>query len=123
VNGVVPSPNETPVVLTGFLNGTVTGGSNSTALHPNLTVTFNSPELTPTGTMPPFPINVMPFQTGNLINYLGISNPGDNGQPIMANLVTESKVPEPSSIAIGACLAGLGLWQRRRLARASRPSN
>jgi hypothetical protein len=123
VNGVAPSPNETPVVLTGFFNGTVTAGSSGTVLHPDLTVTFNSPKLTTTGTMPPFPINVMPFQTGNLINYLGISNPGDNGQPILANLGTESNVPEPSSIAIGACLAGLGLWQSRRLARASRPSN
>ena len=67
--------------------------------------------------MPPYPVNVLPFQTGNLMNYLGITNSGNNGQPIEANLITTPNVPEPTSIAIFACIMGLGLWQKRRATR------
>jgi len=115
VNGTIPTPNETPVILTGWLNGTVSEGAAGSSPHSNLTATFTTPVFTPE-TLPPYPVNVIPFNTGNLINYLSITNPGNNGQSVQANLITASNVPEPSSIAIFAGLAGLGLWQRRRKA-------
>jgi hypothetical protein len=62
----------------------------------------------------------MPFTTGDLTNYLNITNPGSNGQSVEANLITTPNVPEPSSIAIFASIAGLGLWQRRRKASSNR---
>jgi hypothetical protein len=115
VNGTAPVPNDTPIVLTGLLNGTITASPSGTVLNPNLNVIFNPVKFTPES-LPPYPVTALPFQTGNLMNYLSIANPGDNGQPIMANLVTTSAVPEPSSIAVFACLAGLGLWRKTRTA-------
>ena len=106
------------MVLTGLLNGTVTAGASGSSPQSNLTVTFNSPEYT-SGTMPPYPVNVTPFQTGDLTNYLSITNPGSNGQSVEANLITTPSVPEPSSIAVFACIAGLGLWHRKRTASPS----
>ncbi len=119
VNGMAPSPNETPVVLAGLLNGTVSAGAAGSSPQSNLTATFSAPEFTP-GSAPPYPVNVMPFITGDLINYLRITNPGNNGQSVQANVITTQNVPEPSSIAICASFAGLGLWQRRRRASANR---
>jgi len=115
VNGTAPSPNETPVVLTGWLNGTVSAGAAGSSPQSNLTATFSSPPFYPES-LPPYPVNVMPFMTGNLTNYLSITNPGNNGQSVQANLITSLNVPEPSTIAIFASIAGLGLWQRRRKA-------
>jgi len=132
VNGTAPSPNETPVVLTGWLNGTVSAGAAGSLPESNLTGTFNSVLFSPES-MPPYPVNVMPFQTGNLTNYLSITNqtgnltsylsitnPGNNSGSVQANLITTQNVPEPSSIAIFASIAGLGLWQRRRKASSNR---
>lgn len=112
VNGSTVSPNETPVVLTGMLNGTVTAGASGSSPVSTLMATFNAP-IFASGSTPPFPVNVMPFQTGNLMNFLSVTNSSSLSQPVEANLIT-SPVPEPSSIAIFAGLAGLGLWQRRR---------
>jgi hypothetical protein len=116
VNGTVPAPNETPVVLTGLLNGTVSAATAGSTPHSNLTATFSAPAFIPES-MPPYPVNVLPFQTGNLMNYLGVTNSGNNGQPIEANLITTSNVPEPTSIAVFACIMGLGLWHKRRVTR------
>jgi len=113
LNGTVPSPNETPVILTGWLNGTVSAGAAGSSPQTNLTATFSSPVFTPE-TTPPYPVNVMPFNTGNVVNYLSITNPGNNGQSVQADVITASNVPEPGSIAIFAGIAGLGLWRRRR---------
>ena len=112
VNGAAISPNDTPVVLTGMLNGTVSAGTSGSSPQSTLTATFDAPTFSP-GSMPPYPVNVMPFQTGNLMNFLSVTNSSSLSQPVEANLIT-SPVPEPSSIAIFAGLAGLGLWQRRR---------
>ena len=119
VNGTVPSPNETPVILTGWLNGTVSAGAAGSSPQSNLTVTFTPLEIIPESP-PPYPVSVRPFTTGDLTNYLSITNPGNNGQSIQANLITAQNVPEPSSIAIFASIAGLGLWQRRRKASSNR---
>ncbi len=119
VNGVVPSPNETPVVLTGMLNGTVSAGAAGSSPQSNLTVSFASPDFTP-GSVPPYPVTVTPFATGDLTNYLNITNPGSNGGAVEANLTTTQTVPEPGSIAIFASIAGLGLWQKRRKASSHR---
>ncbi len=119
VNGTAPSPNETPVILSGLLNGTVSAGATGSSPQSNLTVSFASPDFTP-GTVPPYPVTVMPFTTGDLTNYLSITNPGNNGGSVQANLITTPNVPEPSSIAIFASIAGLGLWQRRRKASSNR---
>ena len=101
----------------GQLNGTVSAGAAGSSPQSNLTATFSTPVFPPESTsIPPYPVNVIPFQTGNLMNYLNITNPDNNGQSIQANLITTPNVPEPSSIAIFAWIAGLGLWQRRRKA-------
>jgi hypothetical protein len=113
VNGTAPSPNETPVILSGRLDGTVSASAAGSSPQSNLTVTFSSPEFMP-GSVPPYPVNVMPFTTGNLTNYLSITNPGNDGQSVQANLITTPSVPEPTSIALFASIVGVGLWQRRR---------
>jgi hypothetical protein len=121
VNGTVPTPNETPVILTGWLNGTVSAGAAGSSPQSNLTVMFAQLAFIPESSyVLPYPVTVMPFMTGNLTNYLYITNPINNGGSVQANLITTQNVPEPSSIAIFASIAGLGLWQRRRNASSNR---
>ena len=100
-DGGMPSNNGTPVILDGWLNGTV--GSNSTSdLRVNFDVAAFNPE-----DGPPYPTTIRPFQTGSLINYLNLNQWGDNGQPIEAELNVTQAVPEPSTIVVFACIAGL----------------
>jgi hypothetical protein len=114
VDGVAPTVNGTPVVLSGTLNGTVTGGSQS-----NVTATFSPSELPA-------------FATGNFKNTLDlldspvslVPSTTNNGlTTAQATIIVQSITPpsaaaEPTSAAIFlAALAGLGLRRRFRPAR------
>jgi hypothetical protein len=117
VGGAAPSPNETPVILSGWLNGRVSSADGSTLSESNLKVFFNAPVYTPES-YPPYPTTVLPFQTGGFTNYLSVTSPGDNGQPIQALMITAQTVPEPGALALFACIAGLTAWKARRRGRA-----
>jgi hypothetical protein len=112
VGGAAPSPNDTPVVLTGFLEGKVSSTDGVTA-SPDLKVFFNSPVYTPDN-YPPYPTTILPFQIGGLTGYLNVTSPGGNGQPIQANMIAAQSVPEPDTLGLFACLAALLAWKARR---------
>lgn len=114
VNGTVPTPNETPVTVTGFLNGSVSGPDQS-----NVVATFN-------------PISNPNFLTGAYSNTLSVLDPQvslvpsttNNGQTtaqahlavVAAPDSSQTQVPEPATIAFFlTTIAGLGL--RHRLLR------
>jgi hypothetical protein len=111
VNGATPNPNETPLQLSGTLNGTVTGGSQSAVV-----AKFD-------------PLPNPSFVTGNFLNTLSFTdNPlslvpssTNNGHTsAQAHLSTETRVPEPTSIALFlTTLAGLGVRHRVRAKRAA----
>jgi hypothetical protein len=111
VNGATPNPNETPLQLSGTLNGTITGGSQSAVV-----AKFD-------------PLPNPSFVTGNFLNTLSFTdNPlslvpssTNNGHTsAQAHLSTETRVPEPTSIALFlTTLAGLGVRHRVRAKRAA----
>lgn len=113
INGQSPS-SATPVVLDGVLNGTVTGGSQS-----SVTATFSSSP----------PIN---FSTGGLQNSLQIlgetlalvpSSTNGGITTAQAEIATSGSlngvpVPEPASIAVFVmAMSGIGLRRQIRRAR------
>jgi hypothetical protein len=109
VDGNNPGTNQTPIMLTGLLNGTVTGPSQSSVV-----ATFN-----------PIPINE--FQTGNFQNILSLQNSSLSLVPSTTNggqttaqaqiIVKAAPVPEPATIAIFlTAIAGVGLRRRFRAA-------
>lgn len=108
VNDAEPDPNQSPITVTGFLNGTVTGPTQS-----DVVATF-SPVANPT------------FLTGDYINKLSVLDPQVSLVPSTTNggrttaqahiQVSAKPIPEPTTIALFATtLVGLGL--RRRFVR------
>ncbi|WP_406700426.1 PEP-CTERM sorting domain-containing protein [Singulisphaera sp. Ch08] len=110
VDGSVPVPNGTPIVISGVLNGKISGANQST-----VRATFN-------------PVGEIPFLTGEFANVLTLPVtdiflvPSTTNQGVTtaeAHLRTVP-VPEPTTIALFlTTFAGLGL--RRRL-RATSPA-
>jgi hypothetical protein len=106
VNGIVPDNNETPIKITGVLNGTVTGPNQSSVV-----ATFD-------------PIGSSEFRTGDFLNQLAISGSvllvpsSNNGGRTTAQatlIANSSPIPEPATIAIFAtAAAGFGLHRRVR---------
>lgn len=102
----VPTPNETPIIITGKLNGTVSGKSQS-----DVVATFN-------------PISYGPFQTGNFLNTLSVLDASvslvpsttNNGQTTAQARIVVTAVPEPATMMIFAAAVG-GLALRRRVRR------
>lgn len=113
VNGTTPVvPNQTPLTITGLLNGTVSGASQSSVV-----ATFD-------------PLVNSSFQTGLYVNTLGLPNSplnlvpstSNNGDTTLQASLTSAvspapPVPEPSTLALfAATIIGLG-FRRRLLAR------
>lgn len=115
VNGNTPNPNQTPIQVSGVLNGTVTGSNQSSVV-----ATFD-------------PISNSTFLTGQYSNTIGIldsplslvPSTTNNGQTsAQATLDTQfqgtNPIPEPTSIALFlTTLAGLGVRHRVRARRAA----
>lgn len=109
VNDAVPDANETPVTITGFLNGSITGPSQSDVI-----ATFN-------------PLNRSNFLTGAYLNSLSVLDPQVSLVPSTTNFGRTTAqghlkvspappVPEPTTVALFlTTIAGLGL--RRRFGR------
>jgi hypothetical protein len=106
VNGVEPEQNDTPIKITGRLNGVVTGPNQSSVV-----ATFD-------------PISDSQFRTGDFLNQLAISGSvllvpsSNNGGRTTAQatlLANSAPIPEPTTIAIFAtAAAGFGLRRRLR---------
>lgn len=111
VDGETPELNETPLTITGVLNGTVSGPSQSDVI-----ATFD-------------PITDNEFRTGNFLNTISILSPEVSLVPSTANggrttaqarirsefSPSPPPVPEPATLTIFvAAIAGLGLRRHLR---------
>ncbi len=115
VDGTTPKPNQTPLQISGVLNGTVVGDHTS-----DVTAKFN-------------PLDNPNFQTGLYENTLSITsskslvasttNSGQtSAEAIITSTLTTTPInsPEPTSIALFLmCLGGIGLRHRIRRPRTS----
>jgi hypothetical protein len=108
VNGQPIESGFTPIVLTGKINGTVSGASQS-----DLMVSFD------TNPIPSFVTNGFLNTLVNLDTSLTLVPSTTNGGRTTAQtLLVSQPVPEPASIAIfGLGIAGF-VWHRRRQAQA-----
>lgn len=108
LNGAEPTKNESPVTISGFLNGTVGGPSSSSVV-----ATFS-------------PIDNNKFLTDGYLNRISVLDPQvalvpstTNGGRTTAQAhlrVSAAPIPEPTTVALFAtALVGLGL--RRRFTR------
>jgi len=115
VNGVAPDPNQTPIQVSGVLNGTITGGNQSDVVakfDPLSTPTFVTGNYTNTLSFTDNPLSLVPSTTNNgktsaQARIDTVFNPGN-------------PIPEPTSIALFlTTLAGLGVRHRVRARRAA----
>lgn len=114
VNGSAPTPNETPINLTGVLNGKITGTNQSTVtatIDPIWNHTFQTGNYLNTLTIPSQTVMLVPSTTNSGITTL---------QAQLTSTSTVVPVPEPASLSIFvAALGGFGAWSRIRSARRS----
>lgn len=113
INGVAPSPNDSPVTLDGWLNGKVPLNSTS-EVHIFINTLNFDPE-----DGPPFPRNIGPFITGSYMNYLSLASGDDVYAPIQAELNMVETVPEPSAFIIFGVVAVASTYYARGRGRSS----
>jgi hypothetical protein len=141
VDGVTPNPNQTPITVTGVLNGTVTGNDQSSVTATYNTIsngTFTTGNWSNTLSVTDNPQSLVPFTTNggltsaqSLISSTMLSGSGSSGSGSSGSGSSgsgssgsgsgsgsgagETLVPEPSTIAMFlTTLAGLGVHQARR---------
>jgi len=109
VNGATPDPNETPIVLSGTLDGTITGSTQSNVtlewdLDPDDLPSFQIGDYVATITELD-PVAIAPFTT-------------NGGRTSIQGRIEAQPIPEPASIAVflAALVGGIGL-RRRAMAR------
>lgn len=111
VDGSTPDPNETPLSLSGVLNGTISGAGQSSVVakfNPLANPTFATGDFLNTLSFTDNPLSLVPSTTNN------------GRASAQAYLTTETRVPEPTSIALFlTTLAGLGVRHRVRSKRAA----
>ena len=134
VDGVTPNPNQTPITVTGVLNGTVSGNnqSNVTATYNTISNgTFTTGNWSNTLSITDNPQSLVPFTTnGGLTSAQAMltstmlsgtasstsgsgSTGGSTGTRSTGTSTTD--IPEPSTIAMFlTTLAGLGVHRARR---------
>ena len=115
LNGVAPNPNETPITLSGTLNGKVTGSNQSDVVakfDPIADPTFLTGQNTNTLSFTDNPLSLVPSTT---------NNGRTSAQARLDTVFTpENPIPEPTSIALFlTTLAGLGVRHRVRARRAA----
>jgi len=115
VNGSAPDPNETPVQVSGVLNGAVTGANETEVVatfNPISKPTFLTGQFSNTMTILDSPLSLVPSTTnsGQTSAQANLDNSLTNPPPI----------PEPTSIALFlTTLAGLGVRHKVRARRAA----
>lgn len=107
IDGNAPSPNQTPVQVTGVLNGTITGGDQSTVVakfDPIAKPTFLTGPWSNTLSVFDNPLSLVPSTTNN-----GLTT----AQAYLTSTPV-TPVPEPTSVALFlTAMGGLG-WRRFR---------
>jgi len=113
VNANVPNPNQTPIQISGVLNGSITGGDQSSVratFDPISNPTFLAGNFSNTLSIPDNPISLVPHTT----------NGGQTSGQAFLDTKAVVNSPEPSSIALFVtALAGLGVRHRARSRRAA----
>jgi hypothetical protein len=127
VDGVTPNPNQTPITVTGVLNGAVTGANQSDVTATYNTIsngTFTTGSWSNTLSITDNPQSLVPSTTNGgqtsaqafLMSTMTGSPPSSgSGSNTGSNLGGSTTVPEPSTIALFlTTLAGLGIHRARR---------
>jgi hypothetical protein len=122
VNGAAPSPNETPIVLTGYLDGKITGADKSTVtarfdpISNNakydpvaMGISFKTGQYQNTLTIPGLKLTIVPSTTNS-----GLTT----AEAELKTALITKPIPEPTTVALFlTTIAGLGLRKRLRAAR------
>ncbi|MDR3634413.1 MAG: PEP-CTERM sorting domain-containing protein [Isosphaeraceae bacterium] len=112
INGSNPSPNQTPIQVTGVLNGTISGNDQSTVVakfDPIAKPTFLTGSYSNTLSIFDNPLSLVPSTTNN-----GLTT----AQAYLSNTPV-NPVPEPTSVALFlTAIGGLG-WKRFRNRKAA----
>ncbi len=114
IQGLVPDPNQTPIVLNGYLNGTITGSKQSSVqatFDPIGNIQFQAGPYENTLTIPDLKLTLVPSTTNG-----GLTT----AEAHLRSFPTGAPVPEPTSVAMFlTALAGLGIRHRLRTLRAA----
>jgi hypothetical protein len=108
------SPNESPIMLTGVLNGSVSASNQSSVVatfDPLAKSAFQTGLYTNTLSQPDSPLHLVPSTTNGGLTSVQA--------PLVTQTTVSNPVPEPSSVAVfAAAIAGLAAhrWRARRRA-------
>ncbi|MDR3634634.1 MAG: PEP-CTERM sorting domain-containing protein [Isosphaeraceae bacterium] len=115
VNGAAPEPNQTPVTLSGVLNGTVSGPDQSTVVakfDPTSTPVFLTGSAANTLSVFDNPLSLVPSTTnGGQTSAQAFLNNEVSAPPPLGG---GTEVPEPASVVLFSTVVG-GLALRRRV--------